>query len=193
LCVGWDFYSHIRERQAWDCARDAADLLSLQQQVISLRGLAVDLQHAQPAVHLAAIALPGDRLLARIAAFAEADVRLVETGFCGQDAIVDLSPPARDARFDPPALELLLVNLFARRPLVEHFFAAEDQPRLVLLGLDLRFRGEAQPDDELVLDGQKVGRITSVVPGLALAYVRVEVPADAQLEVGAKPGFARLR
>ena len=30
-------------------------------------------------------------------------------------------------------------------------------------------------------------------PGLALGYVRVEVPDDAQLELGAKPGFARLR
>jgi folate-binding protein YgfZ len=57
----------------------------------------------------------------------------------------------------------------------------------------LEIEGEAQPNDELVLAGKKVGRITSAVPGLALAYVRVEVPADAQLEVGAKPGFARLR
>ena len=110
-------------------------------------GFAVDLQHAQPAVHLASVALSGDRLLARIAAFAEADVRLVEARFCGQDAIVDLSAPAWDARLDPPALELLLIHLFARRPLVEHFFAAEDEPRLVLLGLDLRLRGEAHPDE----------------------------------------------
>jgi folate-binding protein YgfZ len=45
----------------------------------------------------------------------------------------------------------------------------------------LEIEGEAQPDDELVLDGKKVGRITSAAP------------ADAQLEVGAKTGFARLR
>jgi len=57
----------------------------------------------------------------------------------------------------------------------------------------LEIEGEAQPDDELVLDGKKVGRITSAAPGVALGYVRVEVPADAQLEVGAKTGFARLR
>ena len=50
-----------------------------------------------------------------------------------------------------------------------------------------------EPGDDLLLDGKKVGRITSAVPGLALGYVRVEVPADAQLELGAKPGFARLR
>ncbi len=32
-------------------------------------------------------------------------------------------------------------------------------------------------------DGKEVGRITSSVPGLALAYVRVSVPADAVLDV----------
>jgi len=57
----------------------------------------------------------------------------------------------------------------------------------------LEIEGEAEPGDELLLDGKKVGRITSAVPGLALAYVRVEVPAEAKLVLGAKPGFARLR
>jgi tRNA-modifying protein YgfZ len=33
-------------------------------------------------------------------------------------------------------------------------------------------------------DGKDVGRVTSAVPGLALAYVRVEVPNDAVLNVG---------
>jgi tRNA-modifying protein YgfZ len=57
----------------------------------------------------------------------------------------------------------------------------------------LEIEGDAKPGDELQLDGKKVGRITSAVPGIALGYVRVEVPADAQLALGAKPGFARLR
>jgi folate-binding protein YgfZ len=43
---------------------------------------------------------------------------------------------------------------------------------------------EATPGDELVYEGKAVGRVTSAVPGRALAYVRVEVPADAELEVG---------
>jgi tRNA-modifying protein YgfZ len=38
--------------------------------------------------------------------------------------------------------------------------------------------------------GKEVGRITSAVPGLALAYVRVEVPEDADLTVAGNP--ARL-
>ncbi len=57
----------------------------------------------------------------------------------------------------------------------------------------LEIDGEAARGDELLLDGKKIGRITSAVPGLALGYVRVEVPNDAQLELGAKTGFARVR
>jgi tRNA-modifying protein YgfZ len=37
--------------------------------------------------------------------------------------------------------------------------------------------------DEVRLGEQVVGRVTSSVPGLALAYVRTEVPADAELTV----------
>ena len=42
------------------------------------------------------------------------------------------------------------------------------------------------PDAELVLDGKVVGRVTSAAPDpehglVALAYVRREVPADAEL------------
>jgi folate-binding protein YgfZ len=57
----------------------------------------------------------------------------------------------------------------------------------------LEVEGDATPGTELVLDGKTVGRITSAVPGVALGYVRTEVPDDAQLELAAKPGFARLR
>jgi folate-binding protein YgfZ len=57
----------------------------------------------------------------------------------------------------------------------------------------LEVEGDATPGTELVLDGKTVGRITSAVPGVALGYVRTEVPDDAQLELAAKPGLARLR
>jgi len=48
----------------------------------------------------------------------------------------------------------------------------------------------AAPGDEITSEGKTVGRVTSAVPGLALGYVRVEVPADAELSVGGAP--ARL-
>jgi folate-binding protein YgfZ len=48
----------------------------------------------------------------------------------------------------------------------------------------------ARPGDEIVLEGKAVGRVTSAVPGVALGYVRVEVPDGAELEVAGAP--ARL-
>jgi folate-binding protein YgfZ len=54
----------------------------------------------------------------------------------------------------------------------------------------LELEGEAREADEVRSDGKAVGRVTSAVPGVALAYVRVEVPEDAELEVGS--GRARL-
>ena len=44
--------------------------------------------------------------------------------------------------------------------------------------------GSAQPGDEIAYEGKTVGRITSAVPGIALGYVRREVPARAELAVG---------
>jgi len=49
----------------------------------------------------------------------------------------------------------------------------------------------ARPGDEIVWGEKVVGRITSAVPGVALGYVRVEVPDDVELKVGGAP--ARLR
>jgi folate-binding protein YgfZ len=59
--------------------------------------------------------------------------------------------------------------------------------------LDLEGEEMPAPETELVYDGKPVGRITSVVPGLALGYVRTEVPEEAVLTFAAEPGFARLR
>ena len=48
----------------------------------------------------------------------------------------------------------------------------------------LDVEGTAVPETEVLLAEKVVGRITSSVPGLALAYVRTEVPQDAELTVG---------
>jgi tRNA-modifying protein YgfZ len=56
----------------------------------------------------------------------------------------------------------------------------------------LEVQGEPpEPETPVRLGEKDVGRITSAVPGLALAYVRVEVPDDADLRVG--DAAARLR
>jgi tRNA-modifying protein YgfZ len=52
---------------------------------------------------------------------------------------------------------------------------------------------DAEPGAELVWEGKVVGRVTSAVPGLALGYVRSEVPADAALELAGAEGHARMR
>ena len=55
----------------------------------------------------------------------------------------------------------------------------------------LEVEGAPPPETE-VFDGEKaVGRVTSSVPGLALAYVRTTVPPDSELTVGG--GRASLR
>jgi folate-binding protein YgfZ len=50
--------------------------------------------------------------------------------------------------------------------------------------------GAPERETPVILDGKDVGRVTSAVPGLALAYVRAEVPHDAALEIDGFP--ARL-
>jgi folate-binding protein YgfZ len=50
----------------------------------------------------------------------------------------------------------------------------------------------AEPGDELRFEGKTVGRVTSAVGGRALAFVRVEVPDNARLEVGSDKKTARL-
>ena len=75
-----------------------------------------------------------------------------------------------------------------QEPIARQRYRGKVNRRLRVLEID----GDAAPGDELLLDGKKVGRITSAVPGLALGYVRVEVPDDAQLVFGAKPGFSRV-
>jgi len=76
-----------------------------------------------------------------------------------------------------------------QEPIARQRYRGKVNRRLRVLDVE----GDAAPGDELLLDGKKVGRITSAVSGLALGYVRVEVPDDAQLDLGAKSGSARLR
>jgi tRNA-modifying protein YgfZ len=48
-----------------------------------------------------------------------------------------------------------------------------------------------EPETEIVSDGKSVGRITSAVRGLALGYVRTEVPDGAEVVVGAQHAKVR--
>jgi folate-binding protein YgfZ len=72
-----------------------------------------------------------------------------------------------------------------QEPIARLHFRGHVNRRLRVLEVDA-----AQLNDEVVHDGNVVGRVTSAVPGRALAYVRVSVPDDAVLHVGG--GEARL-
>ena len=76
-----------------------------------------------------------------------------------------------------------------QEPIARQHYRGKVNRRLQVLDIE----GEAAPGDELVLNEKTVGRITSTADGVALGYVRTEVPADAQLKLAAKPGSARLR
>jgi folate-binding protein YgfZ len=74
-----------------------------------------------------------------------------------------------------------------QEPIARQHFRGKVNRRLRVLDVV----GEAAPGDELTLDGKAVGRVTSVADGVALAYVRVEVPEDATLSLGSAQAKAR--
>ena len=55
----------------------------------------------------------------------------------------------------------------------------------------LEVDGTPEPETEVFLGEKAIGRITSAVPGLALAYVRTDVPVDAELAVAGARATAR--
>ena len=66
-----------------------------------------------------------------------------------------------------------------QEPVARQHYRGKVNRRLRVLDVD----GVPAPESPVVYAGKDVGRVTSAVPGLALAYVRVEVPDDASLEV----------
>ena len=76
-----------------------------------------------------------------------------------------------------------------QEPIARQHYRGKVNRRLRVLELD----GSEVPEHEtdVLHDGKVVGRITSAVAGLALAYVRVEVPDGAEVAVGGQR--ARVR
>jgi tRNA-modifying protein YgfZ len=68
-----------------------------------------------------------------------------------------------------------------QEPIARQRYRGKVNRRLRVLDVD---GPPPEPETAVVLDEREVGRVTSAVPGLALAYVRVEVPDDAELRVG---------
>jgi tRNA-modifying protein YgfZ len=76
-----------------------------------------------------------------------------------------------------------------QEPIARQHYRGKVNRRLRVLDTE----GDVGPGDELMLDDKTVGRITSAVDGVALGYVRTEVPDNARLQIAAKSGSARLR
>jgi folate-binding protein YgfZ len=75
-----------------------------------------------------------------------------------------------------------------QEPVARQHYRGKVNRRLRVLTVD----GDTPaPETPLLHEGKDVGRVTSAVPGVALAYVRVSVPEDAVLEAGA--ATARLK
>ena len=74
-----------------------------------------------------------------------------------------------------------------QEPIARQHYRGKLNRRLRVLDVE----GDVSPNVELEYEGKKAGRITSAVRGVALAYVRTEVPEHAVLEVGKTR--ARLR
>jgi tRNA-modifying protein YgfZ len=74
-----------------------------------------------------------------------------------------------------------------QEPIARQHYRGKLNRRLRVLELE----GDVSPDDDIVYEDKTVGRITSAAPGVALGYVRTEVPEDATLSVG--DATARLR
>ena len=68
-----------------------------------------------------------------------------------------------------------------QEPVARQHHRGKVNRRLRVLDVD----GAPAPETPVVYGEKEVGRVTSSVPGLALAYVRVEVPDDAELRIGA--------
>jgi tRNA-modifying protein YgfZ len=64
-----------------------------------------------------------------------------------------------------------------QEPIARQHYRGKVNRRLRVLDV----KGDVAPSDELTLDGKVVGRITSAANGVALGYVRSEVPDDADL------------
>ena len=75
-----------------------------------------------------------------------------------------------------------------QEPIARQRYRGKVNKRLRVLDVD----ADVEPGDELLYGDKKVGRITSAVPGMALGFVRTDVPEQATLTVAAKRGSARL-
>jgi folate-binding protein YgfZ len=92
-----------------------------------------------------------------------------------------------EAGLDERAISFTKGCFPGQEPVARQRYRGKVNRRLRVLEVD----GAPEPETPVVHGEKEVGRVTSAVDGLALAYVRTEVPDDAELTVAGAP--ARLR
>jgi tRNA-modifying protein YgfZ len=110
----------------------------------------------------------------------------IEAGFPAWGKELDDSILPAEAGLDETHISFTKGCYPGQEPIARLHYRGHVNKRLRVLDV-----GAAAPGDEIRLGDKVVGRVTSAVPGVALGYVRTEVPDDADLDVAGSR--ARLR
>jgi tRNA-modifying protein YgfZ len=114
-----------------------------------------------------------------VADAAELESLRIEAGTPAWGKELDESILPAEAGLDETHISFTKGCFPGQEPVARLHYRGHPNRRLRVLEID-----GAESGDELILDGKVVGRVTSAVGGLALAYVRAEVAPNAVLEVG---------
>lgn len=106
----------------------------------------------------------------------EAERERIEAGIPRWGAELDETTLPAEAGLDETHISFTKGCYPGQEPIARLHYRGHVNRRLRVLDVD-----RAEPGDELTHEGKRVGRITSAVPGRALAYVRAEIPAGADL------------
>jgi folate-binding protein YgfZ len=110
----------------------------------------------------------------------ELERRRIEAGTPRFGAEIDDRILPAEAGLDERAISFSKGCFPGQEPVARQHYRGKVNRRLRVLELD----GAPEPETAVLYGEREVGRVTSAVRGLALAYVRVEVPDDAELTVG---------
>ena len=119
----------------------------------------------------------------------EAERMRIEAGVPRWGRELDETVLPAEARLDETHISFTKGCYPGQEPIARQHYRGKVNRRLRVLDVE----GNAEPGTDLLLDGKVVGRITSAAQGVALGYVRTEVPEETQLHLAANAGFARVR
>jgi folate-binding protein YgfZ len=109
----------------------------------------------------------------------EAERARIEAGVPRWGAELDETVLPAEAGLDETHISFTKGCYPGQEPIARLHYRGHVNRRLRVIEVD-----SARPGDEIEYGGKQVGRVTSAVPGMALAYVRQGVPDDAELNVG---------